>query len=40
MRLSTKRVRALGWTHTMSTREAMRSSLESMLEEVSSGRLT
>jgi UDP-glucose 4-epimerase len=40
VRLSTKRVRALGWTNTMSTREAMRASLESMLKEVSSGKLT
>ncbi len=40
MRLSTKRVRALGWTNTMSTRDAMRASLESMLKEVASGRLT
>ena len=40
VRLSTKRVRALGWTNAMSTREAMRASLESMLEDVHSGKLT
>jgi UDP-glucose 4-epimerase len=37
VRLSTTRVRALGWTNTMSTRQAMRASLESMVKEVNSG---
>ena len=40
VRLSTNRVRALGWINTMSTREAMRASLESMLKDVHSGMLT
>ena len=40
MRLSTGRIRSIGWRNTMSTREAMRASLESMLEEVRSGKLT
>lgn len=40
MRLNTERIRSLGWRNTMSTREAMRASLESMLEEVRSGKLT
>ncbi len=39
VRLSTKRLRALGWTNAMSTRLAMRASLESMLEDVTFGRL-
>jgi UDP-glucose 4-epimerase len=40
VRLSTKRIRALGWTNAKSTRRAMRSSLEAILEDVNSGRLT
>ena len=40
MRLNTERVRSLGWKNAMSTREAMRASLDSMLEEVRSGKLT
>ena len=39
VRLSTKRLRALGWTNAMSTRLAMRASLESILEDAISGRL-
>ena len=39
VRLSTERLRALGWTNTMSTRLAMRASLESILGDVASGRL-
>ena len=40
VRLSTKRLRALGWTNARSTRLAMRASLESILEDVTSGRLS
>jgi UDP-glucose 4-epimerase len=40
VRLSTKRLRALGWTNARSTRMAMRAALESVLENVTSGRLT
>jgi UDP-glucose 4-epimerase len=40
VRLSTKRLRALGWTNARSTRAAMRAALDSILEDVSSGRLT
>ena len=40
VRLSTKRLRALGWTSARSTRMAMRAALESILEDASSGRLT
>jgi UDP-glucose 4-epimerase len=40
VRLSTKRIRALGWTNARSTRLAMRSSLEAILEDVNLGRLT
>jgi UDP-glucose 4-epimerase len=40
VRLSTKRLRALGWTNARSTRMAMREALESILEDASSGRLT
>jgi UDP-glucose 4-epimerase len=40
VRLSTKRLRALGWSNARSTRMAMRAALESILEDVSSGRLT
>ena len=40
VRLSTKRLRALGWTNARSTRMAMRAALESILEDASSGRLT
>jgi UDP-glucose 4-epimerase len=39
VRLSTKRLRALGWTNSMSTRQAMRASLKSILEDATSGRL-
>ena len=37
VRLSTKRIRALGWTNAMSTRRAMRTSLEAILEDVKFG---
>jgi UDP-glucose 4-epimerase len=40
VRLSTKRLRALGWTNARSTRMAMWAALESILEDASSGRLT
>ena len=40
MRLNTQRIRALGWTNTMSTRQAVRASLESMLRELIAGALT
>ena len=40
MRLSTERIRSLGWRDTLSTRQAMRAPLTSMLEEVRSGKLT
>jgi UDP-glucose 4-epimerase len=40
VRLSTKRLRALGWTNARSCRMAMRAALESILEDASSGRLT
>lgn len=36
VRLSTKRIRALGWTNARSTRVAMRTSLESILEDATS----
>ncbi len=40
MRLNTQRIRALGWTNAMSTRQAVRASLESMLRDLISGALT
>lgn len=40
VRLSTKRLRALGWSNARSTRMAMWAALESILEDASSGRLT
>lgn len=40
MRLNTQRIHALGWTNTMSTRQAVRASLESMLRELIAGALT
>ena len=40
IRLNTERIRALGWTNAMSTRQAMRASLESMLKDLTSGKLT
>jgi UDP-glucose 4-epimerase len=40
VRLSTKRIRALGWTNARSTREAMRTSLESILGDATSGRIS
>jgi UDP-glucose 4-epimerase len=38
VRLSTTRIRRLGWTNSLSTREALRASLQSMVEETRSGR--
>lgn len=38
VRLDTSRIRALGWTHTMSSREALRQSMLAMLEEHAPGR--
>jgi UDP-glucose 4-epimerase len=40
VRLSTKRLRALGWTNARSTRMAMRAALESILEDATSDRFT
>ena len=40
VRLSTKRLRDLGWTNAMSTRVAMRASLESILQDATSGRIS
>ncbi len=39
VRLNTNRIRRLGWTNSMSTGEALRASLESMVEDVRAGRL-
>jgi UDP-glucose 4-epimerase len=39
VRLNTDRIRRLGWTNSMSTGEALRTSLESMVEDVRAGRL-
>jgi hypothetical protein len=39
VRLDTSRIRALGWTHTMSSREALRSSLLAILPDATEGRL-
>jgi UDP-glucose 4-epimerase len=38
VRLDTSRIRALGWTHTMSSREALRRSMLAMLEDHEAGR--
>lgn len=38
VRLDTSRIRALGWTNTMSSREALRESMLAMLEEQTAGR--
>jgi UDP-glucose 4-epimerase len=38
VRLDTSRIRALGWTHTMSSREALRRSMLAILEESTAGR--
>jgi len=35
VRLDTSRIRALGWTHTMSSREALRRSMLAMVAETS-----
>ena len=40
VRLNTSRIRRLGWTNSMSSRQALRASLESMLEDIRSGQLT
>ena len=39
MRLNTERIRRLGWSNRMTTREALRASLESLLQDARSGRL-
>jgi UDP-glucose 4-epimerase len=39
VRLNTSRIRRLGWANSMSTGQALRSSLESMVEDVRSGRI-
>jgi UDP-glucose 4-epimerase len=39
VRLDTSRIRALGWTHTMSSSEALRSSLLAILPDATAGRL-
>lgn len=38
VRLDTSRIRALGWTHTMSSREALRRSMLAILDETTAGR--
>lgn len=40
VRLNTSRIRRLGWANSMSSRQALRASLESMLEDIRSGQLT
>jgi UDP-glucose 4-epimerase len=40
VRLDTSRIRALGWTHTMSSREALRRSMVAILQETTAGRTT
>ena len=39
VRLNTDRIRGLGWANSMSTGEALHASLESMVEDVRSGRI-
>jgi UDP-glucose 4-epimerase len=39
VRLDTSRIRALGWTHTMSSREALRRSMLAILDETTAGRV-
>jgi UDP-glucose 4-epimerase len=39
VRLDTSRIRALGWTHTMSSRDALRTSMLAMVEEATAGRV-
>jgi len=39
VRLDTSRIRALGWSHSMSSREALRASMRSMLPDARAGRL-
>jgi UDP-glucose 4-epimerase len=39
VRLDTSRVRALGWSHTMSSKEALRASMRAMLPDATAGRL-
>jgi UDP-glucose 4-epimerase len=39
VRLDTTRIRALGWTHTMSSREALQASMLAMLPDAAAGRL-
>ncbi len=38
VRLNTSRIRALGWRNTMTSREALKISLEGMLADAASGR--
>jgi UDP-glucose 4-epimerase len=40
VRLDTSRIRALGWTHTMSSREALRQSMLAILDETTADRVT
>ncbi|MBO0728337.1 MAG: NAD-dependent epimerase/dehydratase family protein [Acidimicrobiaceae bacterium] len=39
VRLDTARIRSLGWSHTMSSREALRASMQAMLPDAAAGRL-
>lgn len=40
VRIETSKIRSLGWSNAMSTREALRASLEAMLEDAKAGRLS
>jgi UDP-glucose 4-epimerase len=40
VRLNTDRIRALGWANTKTTEEAIRSSLEAMIDDAKSGKLS
>ena len=39
VRLNTDRIRRLGWSNTMNTREALRASLMAMMEDAQAGKL-
>jgi UDP-glucose 4-epimerase len=39
VRLDTSRIRALGWSHSRSSREALRASMQAMLPDAAAGRL-
>jgi len=39
VRLSTERIRSLGWRNKMSSKEALRASMQGMLADAASGRL-